>query len=143
MRIINKSSNEIAYQTKWSAGFDIPANERLIIKVGETKAVSTGLYVDTSEYTDVNWTGIIEELQIRPRSGLALKHGITVLNSPGTIDCDYPNEIKVILHNFGDKDFIVFVGDRIAQGVMNLVMQADSVPVKSAIREGGFGSTGK
>lgn len=143
MRIINKSGNEIAYQTKWSAGFDIPANERLIIKVGETKAVSTGLYVDTTEYDDVNWTGIIEELQIRPRSGLALKHGVTVLNSPGTIDCDYPNEIKVILHNFGDKDFIVFVGDRIAQGVVNLVMQVDSVPIKSVVRAGGFGSTGK
>jgi len=124
-KIQNNGSGEIFYATLYSAGFDIPSNEDTIIDRHEWKAVSTGLSLVNGKeefdfFEEINKNmkyPVISELQIRPRSGLAFKYGITVLNSPGTIDFDYlyPNEIKVILVNHGRSSFEVKKGDRIAQ----------------------------
>lgn len=125
------------YQTKGSAGFDIESRAKLKIYPGECQLIPTGLFMEIPE-------GF--ELQIRPRSGLALKHGITVLNSPGTIDSDYRDEIGVILINHSTEPFLVNYGDRIAQGVFSQVIQAEFEQVKQlneTERTGGFGSTGK
>lgn len=144
-------NNEVAYQTADAAGFDICANEDVEIAPGECKAVATGLFLENEpgENIILDYRGFptpeYEELQIRPRSGLAFKHSVTVCNSPGTVDYDFvaPNEIKVLLINHGKNTFVVKTGDRIAQGVVNRVVRAAGVKVKSVQRQGGFGSTGK
>jgi len=127
-----------AYQTKEAAGFDLHSIENVILKPGERKLIGTGLAFEI-EYG--------YEVQIRPRSGLAYKHGITVLNSPGTIDSDYRGEIKVLLINHSDEEFEIKKGDRIAQAVVAPVIQAEIVEVEELSStergEGGFGSTGK
>lgn len=124
------------YMTEESAGADLYSSENVVLKTGETKLVRTGLFFEIpSGY----------EVQIRPRSGLALKHGITVLNSPGTIDSDYRNEIMVMLTNFGKEDFEIKKGDRIAQMVVAPVCKASFVlttELSNSERSGGFGSTG-
>lgn len=128
------------YETPLSAGLDLPAavaaNEPLLLEPGERVLVPTGLSLALPE-------GI--EAQVRPRSGLALKHGITVLNSPGTIDADYRGEVKVILINLGDKVFIIERGQRIAQLVIASVARAHiEVAAQLEATErgaGGFGST--
>ena len=139
-KIINKSSNKLpGYQTEGASAVDLYAdlNDPVILKPGETRLISTGIYISIP-------TGF--EAQVRPRSGLALKKGVTVLNSPGTIDSDYRGEIGVILINHSTKDFKIFNGDRIAQLVLSryekiLWNQVDSLD--DTIRgEGGFGSTG-
>lgn len=124
----------ISYATSGSAGFDIPANESLVLFPMERKAVATGLFLE----------GMPEdmELQIRPRSGLAIKHGVTVLNAPGTIDSDYTAEIKVILINLGSEALTINRGDRIAQGVFSKVERPGIIPIAEKVRDGGFGSTG-
>lgn len=126
------------YKTEGSAGADIKASDNCSIEPGEWLAVPTGLYVKIPE-------GF--EIQIRPRSGLALKYGITVLNAPGTIDSDYLGEIKVILINHGKQRFSVMEGDRIAQMVVSQVVQArfDLVEELEETERGedGFGSTGR
>ena len=128
------------YKTSGAAGADICAylEEPLIIKPGKHEIIPTGLYFGIPDGYEV---------QIRPRSGLAAKNCITVLNTPGTIDSDYRGEIKVILINLGDEDFIVNNGDRIAQMVVAPVIQAkfDFVDeLQATVRgDGGFGSTGK
>ena len=126
------------YQTSGAVGFDLRAVENLSIPSGETRLIGTGLAVELP---------IGYELQIRPRSGLALKHSITVLNSPGTVDSDYRGEIKVILINHGKSDFQISKGDRIAQAVVNRVEIVDIVEVEklSETQRGdkGFGSTGR
>jgi dUTP pyrophosphatase len=111
-----------------------------IIRPGETSVISTGLAMSIPEGY---------ELQIRPRSGLAAKFSVTVTNSPGTVDADYLDEIKVILTNMGSKDFHVRKSDRIAQAVLNKIEQAEikevndfSEEIKRKDRGGGFGSTG-
>jgi len=124
----------LAYQTPGAAGFDIPANEALVLQPMQRASVSTGIFIRNMP-TDL-------ELQIRPRSGLALKHGITVLNTPGTIDSDYKQEVKVILINLGEHPFEIKPGDRIAQGVFHKVERPACIPVLGNKREGGFGSTG-
>ena len=140
IQIVNKSDNpNPTYQTKFSAGMDLMCylQEPIIIKPGEFKLISTGIYIKLPESI---------EAQVRPRSGLALKKGITVLNSPGTIDSDYRGELGVILINHSNDDFIVKSGDRIAQLVIakhesiiwNKVESIDT----SHRGEGGFGSTG-
>lgn len=126
------------YQTQGSAGCDVYSNEYLTIKPGKRAMVATGLKIELPP-------GF--EAQVRPRSGLAAKHGITVLNSPGTVDEDYRGEIKVILLNTGDEEFIINKGDRIAQLVFCRVFRGIYQPVESlnatSRGEGGFGSTGK
>jgi dUTP pyrophosphatase len=141
IKIVNKSNWALpTYETLQAAGMDLRASiqEDLEIKPGDRTLVSTGLYIELS-------AGY--EAQIRPRSGLALKHGITVLNSPGTIDADYRGEIKVLLINFGTEAFTVKSGERIAQMVIARHEKAEWVETKTLNETtrgaGGYGSTGK
>lgn len=126
------------YQSKEAAGFDFHSIETVTLKKGERALIATGLAMALSYGY---------ELQIRPRSGLAYKNGITVLNAPGTVDSDYRGEVKVLLINHGSEDFIVNEGDRIAQGVIAEVTQAKFNVVNELDDtnrgESGFGSTGK
>jgi len=135
---LNKKAIIPAYQTKEAAGFDLHSIEDVIIKPGERKLIGTGLAFEIE-------FGF--EVQIRPRSGLAYKHGITVLNTPGTIDSDYRGEIKVLLINHGSGEFEIKKGERIAQAVIAPVIQAEIVEVEELSDtergSGGFGSTGK
>lgn len=140
VRIINKSNNEIPmYQSSGAAGFDLRSNleEDLIIKPGKIVLVPTGIYIAVPEGY---------ELQIRARSGLALKNGIGLVNGIGTIDSDYRGEIKVILINFGENDFVIKNGDRIAQAVLNKYERVDFeiVDELDETKRGtkGFGSSG-
>ena len=123
--------------TPGAAGYDLCASKALIIKSGEFEKVPTGIRISMP-------LGL--EAQVRPRSGLAAKHGVTVLNAPGTIDSDYRGEICVILINHGKKDFQIEPGMRIAQMVFSKVIQVDFKQVEqldeTARGEGGFGSTG-
>ncbi len=127
------------YKTPLSSGMDIVAavEDKVILKPKSVKAIETGLQMAIPEGYEV---------QIRPRSGLALKNSITCLNTPGTIDADYRGEVKIILANLGDKDFVVERGMRIAQAVVCPVVQGELKVVDKldeTIRgEGGFGSTG-
>jgi dUTP pyrophosphatase len=130
-----------AYQSAHAAGLDlmaaVPADAPLIIAPGRRAAIPTGLAFALPE-------GV--EGQIRPRSGLALRHGVTVLNSPGTLDADYRGEVNVILANFGEEEFPVTRGARIAQLVLSATVQATICEVSSLDETrrgvGGFGSTG-
>jgi dUTP pyrophosphatase len=127
-----------SYATPGSAGMDLRAAEALTLKSGSRALVATGLAIALPE----NF-----EAQVRPRSGLAVKHGVTVLNSPGTIDADYRGEIKVPLINLGTEDFVINRGDRIAQMVVAPVTMAELVEVETldeTVRgAGGFGSSGR
>ncbi len=127
-----------AYQTELAAGFDLHSIEDYMLKRGERKLIKTGLAFEIEPGYEV---------QIRPRSGLAFKHGITVLNTPGTIDADYRGEIMVLLINLGEEDFEIKKGERIAQAVIAPVIQAEFVEVNELSEtkrgKGGFGSTGK
>lgn len=140
LKLVNKSNNDLPrYETELSAGMDVRSfiESPIILKPFERKLVNTGLYAQLEKGY---------EIQVRPRSGLALKKGITVLNSPGTIDADYRGEIGVILINFSNDDFIINSGDRIAQLVVSKheqpnLEQTDSLDSTSR-GEKGFGSTG-
>ena len=139
--IINKSTNSLpTYETQNSAGLDIRAfiEETIVLKPTERKLIKTGLFIEIPHGY---------EAQVRPRSGLAFKNGITVLNSPGTIDADYRGEIGVILINHSIENFEIKTGDRIAQLVFAKVEQATwkiTETLSNTERgEGGFGSTGK
>ena len=128
------------YKTSGASGMDLIAfiEKSVSVKSKTSSIIPTGLSVAFQEKY---------EIQIRPRSGLAAKNNITVLNTPGTIDSDYRGEIKVIIYNHGDDDFIINNGDRIAQMVLSPIIKMDLEEVKDlpkTIRgEGGFGSTGK
>ena len=128
------------YKTSGASGMDLIAfiEKSVSVKSKTSSIIPTGLSVAFQEKYEV---------QIRPRSGLAAKNNITVLNTPGTIDSDYRGEIKVIIYNHGDDDFIINNGDRIAQMVLSPIIKMELEEVKSlpkTIRgEGGFGSTGK
>jgi len=126
------------YKSENAIGADICSNEKLIIKAGKFSLVKTGLAIDLPQ---------THEAQVRSRSGLAAKNGVFVLNSPGTIDPDYVGEVGVILANFGDKDFEINIGDRIAQLVISekpLVHFKLVKEIKNTDRgTNGFGSTGK
>lgn len=126
-----------AYATAGAAGMDVVSAEALVLGPGERRAVATGFAIAIPDGYEV---------QVRPRSGLALKHGITCLNTPGTIDSDYRGEVKVILANLGDAPFPIARGDRIAQLVPAAVLRATMVEVDAldatARGAGGFGSTG-
>ena len=154
LKLTDPTGAGIFYATPLSAGFDIRAAETCILEPGQYRPVATGLrLMDTppstipSPLTEIEFDGkkcrAVPELQIRPRSGLAAKSGVTVLNAPGTIDADYRGEIKVILINHSQQPFVINQGDRIAQGVCQLCVQLPDVSVQTATRgEGGFGSTG-
>jgi dUTP pyrophosphatase len=141
LKIVNKSKHSLPeYKTELSAGMDLRANlsEMQVLKPLERKLIPTGLFIELPESY---------EAQIRPRSGFALKQGVTVLNTPGTIDADYRGEIGVILVNISDKDVEINDGDRICQMVINKIKMAKLVEVEelsNTLRgEGGFGHTGK
>jgi dUTP pyrophosphatase len=127
-----------AYATAGAAGMDVVAAEALTLAPGERHAVATGFALAIPEGFEV---------QVRPRSGLALKHGVTCLNTPGTIDSDYRGEVKVILANLGDAPFVIARGERIAQLVPAAVVRATLSEVDAldttARGAGGFGSTGR
>jgi dUTP pyrophosphatase len=141
IKIINKSDNALpAYQTSQAAGMDLCANlnEPIILKPFERFLIPTGLFLEIP-------TGF--EMQIRPRSGLALKHGISVLNSPGTIDADYRGEIKVLLINLGQEDFKIENGERVAQMILAkheiINWQLTHILAETDRGSGGYGSTGR
>ena len=127
-----------SYATTGSAGMDLRSAEALTIKSQARALVATGIAIALPD-------GF--EAQVRPRSGLAVTHGVTVLNSPGTIDCDYRGEIKVPLINHGDEDFIIARGDRIAQMVIapapQVMLEEVSTLDVTSRGTGGFGSSGK
>ena len=137
--VAQKNAVVPAYKTEGSAGADVCAllDAPIVLKRGERALIPTGLSFEIP-------AGY--EIQVRPRSGLALKNGVTVLNSPGTIDSDYRGELKIILANFGQDDFTVNSGDRIAQIVISSVTTANFISVNSISETlrgaGGFGSTG-
>lgn len=141
LNIVNKSNNAMpAYETVNSAGMDLRAylpDGELIIKPMQRALVPTGLFMEIP----VGYEG-----QVRPRSGLAIKSGITVLNSPGTIDADYRGEVKVILINLSDVDFVIKSGDRIAQLVVAKCEQMEVIEIETLSETergaGGFGHTG-
>lgn len=140
VKIVNKSHHPLPqYSTLCSAGMDLRANlvSPVVLKPMQRVLIPTGLFMSLPE-------GF--EAQVRPRSGLALKHGITVLNTPGTIDADYRGEIGVILINLGQEDFVVNDGERIAQMVVARYEQAELVPVETLDETergiGGFGHSG-
>jgi|SRR3989344_3862675 len=141
VKIVNTSKHELpSYATEQAAGMDLRANitEAIELKPLQRMLIPTGLFIELPKGT---------EAQIRPRSGLAFKNGITVLNSPGTIDADYRGEVKVLLVNLSDTPFVINDGERIAQMVIakhetaswNLVQSLE----ESERNAGGFGSTGK
>lgn len=141
IKIVNKSAYETPeYATEQSAGMDLKANitESIVLKPLGRAMVPTGLYIALEEGY---------EAQVRPRSGLAAKYGITVLNAPGTIDADYRGEVKVILANLSDEEFTVNPGERIAQMVVAKYAQVEWEEVEvldeTGRGEGGFGSTGR
>lgn len=141
IRVVNRSSNPLpTYATAGSAGMDIRAqlDHPLTLQPLQRALVPTGLFIELPE-------GF--EAQIRPRSGLAIKQGITCLNSPGTIDSDYRGEIKIILINLSDTEQVIQQGDRIAQLLLQKVERAEWLPADSISvttrNEGGFGHTGK
>ena len=140
VQIINKSKHQIpAYETKQSAGMDLRANiqESIVLKPLERAIVKTGLFIALP---------VGFEAQVRPRSGLAAKKGITVLNSPGTVDADYRGEIGVILVNLSNEDFVVQDGERVAQLVIakheRVTWEEVAILNETERGAGGFGSTG-
>ena len=140
IKIINKSKHELpSYASNGAAGMDLRANldMPIILKSLERTLVPTGLFLEIP---------LGFEAQVRPRSGLAFKNGLTVLNSPGTIDADYRGEIKVILVNLSNQDFTINDGERVAQMVIAKHEQAQWIEVEQLIETdrgaGGFGSTG-
>lgn len=140
IKIVNKGQQPLpTYATAQSAGMDLRANidEPIILRPMERQLIPTGLYMALPE-------GF--EAQVRPRSGLALKHGITVLNTPGTIDADYRGELKVLLVNFSNSDFVINAGERVAQMVIARYEKVDFEQVieldDTERGAGGYGHTG-
>jgi dUTP pyrophosphatase len=141
IRIVNKSNNELpSYATAGSAGLDLRANleQTIVLKTGERVLVPTGLFIEIP----IGYEG-----QVRPRSGFALKSGVTVLNSPGTVDSDYRGEIGVILINLSQKDVEIANGDRIAQFIISkyekVELEQIDILKETERGSGGFGHTGK
>jgi dUTP pyrophosphatase len=138
--VLNSENKELEYAYKTDSGFDIRSNEMFELKPLERKLVSTGLFVDVPERC---------EIQVRPKSGLAIKRGLSVVNTPGTVDYGYTGEIKVILINLSNEVQEINIGDKIAQGVVCPVIQGGEIDlvrvnkIKNKDRNAnGFGSTG-
>jgi len=127
--------------TQHAAAADLRSRLPLVIQPGSRALVPTGVWISSVDW-DVVPKGAIPELQIRARSGLAFRHGITLMNGVGTIDADYPDEIGVLLWNTGSEPFEVKVGDRIAQMILALAMRLPDA-AEGERRTGGFGSTGQ
>ncbi len=141
VKIINRSKHQLpTYATALSAGIDLRANldEQIVLKPLERKLIPTGLFIELPESY---------EAQIRPRSGLAIKKGITVLNTPGTIDADYRGEVMVILVNLSSEEFVVEDGERICQMVVarhaTVEWEQSDILNQTERGDGGFGHTGK
>jgi len=141
VKIINKSKHKLPeYKTKYSVGMDIRANieKEIVLKPLERALIPTGIYVEIPEGY---------EIQIRPRSGMAINHGITILNTPGTIDPDYRGEIKIIVINLSNENVKIADGDRIGQIVLKKYEKIEWQEVEKLNNtergEGGFGHTGK
>lgn len=141
VRVINKSKHPLpAYQTEHAAGLDLYANLDQDVRLGplQRTLVPTGLYIELP---------VGYEAQVRPRSGLAWKHGLTVLNTPGTIDADYRGEVMVILVNLSGEEYVVRDGDRIAQMIVSrhekITWEQTGELTDTFRGEGGHGSTGK
>lgn len=141
VKVFNSSENDLpAYANTTDAGIDLRASRNVIVPAYDRVLVKTGIFTEIPAGYEV---------QIRPRSGLALKSGITVLNTPGTIDAGYRHEWGVVLFNSTNKNFHIAKGERIAQAVIKQIDQIEWVPVSSREeltkdeRDGGFGSTGK
>jgi dUTP pyrophosphatase len=141
IKILNQSKNPLpVYQTSGSAGMDVHANisNKIELKPFERRLIPTGLFVEIPQ-------GF--EIQVRPRSGLALKHGVTVLNSPGTIDSDYRGELMILLINLGNEVYHIESGERIAQLVIASVITIEWEPINTLSETdrgtGGYGSSGK
>jgi len=141
IRIVNKSPHQLPlYETEHAAGMDLRAytGNAVILKPMERKIIPTGLFIELP---------VGFEAQIRPRSGLAAKHGITVLNSPGTIDADYRGEIRVILINLSEEEFTINDGDRVAQMIIARHEKAELIEVEEIDEtkrgSGGFGHSGR
>ena len=140
IQIVNKSKHPLpSYETSFSAGMDLRANlvKPVILKPMERKLVPTGLFIELPPGY---------EAQIRPRSGLAVKHGISIVNTPGTIDADYRGEVKIIMINLSNVDFIINDGERIAQMIISAHEKAEWVQVNmlsdTERGKGGFGHSG-
>lgn len=141
VKVINQSKHSLPeYQTPLAAGLDLRANLEVPVTIGplERQLIGTGLFIELPEGY---------EAQVRPRSGLAYKHGLTVLNTPGTIDADYRGEVKVLLVNLSNEPFVVQDGERIAQMVVakheQIKWEAVQVLSETQRGAGGYGSTGK
>ena len=142
VKVFNNSNNELPkYETPGAAGLDLKSAINYVLGPGEFKMIPTNIHIKLPEGY---------EAQVRPRSGLAAKYGISVCNTPGTIDSDYTGQIGVILINHGESQFVIKEGDRIAQMVINKVEQLNWIPVNNLEALGetergqnGFGSTGK
>ncbi len=140
IQIVNKSKHPLpSYETSFSAGMDLRANlvKPVILKPMERKLVPTGLFIELPPGY---------EAQIRPRSGLAVKHGISIVNAPGTIDADYRGEVKIIMINLSNVDFVINDGERIAQMIISAHEKAEWVQVNMLSEtergKGGFGHSG-
>ena len=140
IRIVNKSKHDLPkYETEASAGMDLRANldQPILLKPLERTLIPTGLFIELP---------LGFEAQVRPRSGMAIKHGITVLNTPGTIDADYRGEIKVVIVNLSNKDYEISDGERVAQMIIAAHAKANWLQVKELNKTergtGGFGHTG-
>lgn len=129
-----------SYATSASAAADLRAAAEMVIAAGDRGRVPTGVWIERVAWDQVP-QGMIPELQVRARSGLAFKHGVMLTNGVGTVDADYPDEIGVLLFNSGKEPFLIQRGDRIAQITLNLVARMPQISAGGE-RSGGFGSTG-
>lgn len=138
IKILNKNAKVPMYASEGASGFDLSSVEEIVIYENETKAIPTGIAYEIPK-------GF--EIQVRPRSGLSLKTGLRIVNSPGTLDSDYIGELKVVMQNTGDFPVTIEIGDRIAQGVLCPVERVDKFEVVDEIKntergDKGFGSSG-
>jgi dUTP pyrophosphatase len=133
----------ISYQTELSAGADLYSEISTIIEPGTSVILPTGVFIKSFSEVVVDAMRLTPYLSIASRSGLAAKHNVFVLNGNGTVDCDYPKEIGVILFNAGKEPFVVNEGDRVAQMIGSYSFKVDGVDIKTVHRTSGFGSTGK
>jgi dUTP pyrophosphatase len=146
-----ESVSQPVYMTTHAAGADLRARVPVELAPGARAIVPTGVWIDSIEWDQVP-SGLVPELQIRARSGLAWKHGITLMNGVGTVDADYPDEIGVILWNTGTREFRIEAGERVAQLVLAMTGRLPDAKLQNSgfilgktegIRKGGFGSTGQ
>lgn len=140
MRLVNKENGKNpVYSTEESAGADLFCNKDVVIHPFDRVLVSTGCYVEL----DDNDKGKLYKIEICSKSGLAYKHGIIIVNSPGTVDQDYKDEIKVIVSNISNETFVFEKGDKVAQAILVPVEKFSNLETVNKKRNGGFGSTGK